>query len=348
VINPDTSIKYVNPAFEKLTGFTLEEIAGTKAPYPWWLEDRKAVRLSGLKDFMGGGDKISEQIIQNRNGEHFLIELNMVRVMHNGIFKYYLAHWNDVTEQRKAEEALRESEIKYRDLLDNTSDLIQSVKPDGHFRYVNNGWKQALGYDEDEISKMSVFDILHPDCLKHYKMLFQKMKSGEDIGRITTTFISKNGNKIIVQGNVTGKHANGELVYTRGIFRDITKSKYLEEQMFRLSSAVSMTTDCIIITDFDAKIIDVNHKMLEMYGVDGKEELIGRHFLEIIAPAERMTVNMDVREIIEKGSLECREYNMLSKQGREFRVQMSTSLVRNADGKPMGMVRVGRELEKPT
>jgi two-component system NtrC family sensor kinase len=114
--------------------------------------------------------------------------------------------------------------------------------------------------------------------------------------------------------------------------------------MFRLSSAVSMSTDCIVITDFDAKIIDVNQKTLEMYGADSKEELVGKHFLELIIPAEREMVNTDVKEIIEKGYLECREYKIISKQGREFPTQMSTSLVRDADGKPMGMVRVGREL----
>jgi PAS domain S-box-containing protein len=143
---------------------------------------------------------------------------------------------------------------------------------------------------------------------------------------------------------MTGKYVNGELIYTRSIFRNITKSKYLEEQMFRLSSAVSMSTDCMVITDLDAKIIDANQKILEMYGADSKEELLGKHFLELIVPAERVKVSMDVSEIMEKGSLECQEYNMVSKQGSRFPVQMSTSLVRDADGKPMGMVRVGREL----
>jgi two-component system NtrC family sensor kinase len=101
-----------------------------------------------------------------------------------------------------------------------------------------------------------------------------------------------------------------------------------------------------VITDFDARITDVNGRTLEIYGAESKEELIGRHFLELIVPSERAAVNSDVSEIIEKGHLECREYKMVSKDGTKFPVQMSTSLVRNADGKPMGMVRVGRELSR--
>ena len=83
-----------------------------------------------------------------------------------------------------------------------------------------------------------------------------------------------------------------------------------------------------------------------MYGADSKEELIGRHFLELVAPAQRVMVNMDVREIVERGYLECREYNIISKNGREIPVQMSSSLVKTADGEPLGMVRVGREVSK--
>jgi PAS domain S-box-containing protein len=343
-INPDTSIRYVNAAFEKLTGFTLAEIAGRKIPHPWWPEEKEEEISASIKETLAIGSRRLERMFQKKNGELFWVDMNMVPIICNETLKYYLANWVDITEHKKAEEKLQESEEKYRDLLDNTSELIQSVTPDGRFRYVNNGWRQALGYSDNEISNLRVSDIIHPDCLEHYNMVFQNIRPGGDIGRINTTFVSKNGSKIIVEGNVTGRYVNGELVYTRGIFRDITRSKYLEEQMFRLSSAVSMATDCIVITDFDAKIIDVNQKTLEMYGADSKEELIGRHFLELIVPAERLKVNIDVSEIIEKGSLECRQYNIVSKQGREFPVQMSTSLVRDADGKPMGMVRVGREL----
>ena len=253
----------------------------------------------------------------------------------------------DTTERKRTEEALKEAENKYRDLLDNTNELIQSVTPDGRFRYVNNGWKQALGYSDEEIANLRVFSIVHPDYLENYRKIFKKIKAGEDVGQIKTAFISKNGSKMVVEGNVTCKCLDGELVYTRSILRDITENKYLEDQMFRLSSAVSMSTDYIVITDFDANIIDINQKTLDMYGADSKDELLGRHFLELIYPAQRGMVNDDVAKVIEKGSLECREYTMISKQGQQYPVQVSTSLVRDADGKPMGMVRVGRELSNP-
>jgi len=346
VINPDTSVRYVNQSFVDANGWTFDEAVGQRVPYPWWPEEGREELLEGFKLAMEQGSGQGEVIARKKNGEHYWISMNWTTVKHDGEPQFMLVNSTDITERKQAEEALVEAEKKYRDLLDNTNELIQSVTPDGYFRYVNNGWKQVLGYSDDDIANLTVYDIIHPDYLQSYKMMFENINPGEDIGQVNLALISKNGNRIIVEGNITCKFENDELVYTRSIYRDITKNRYLEEQMFRLSSAVSMSTDCIVITDFDAKIIDINQKTLEMYGANSKDELVGKHFLELITPAERVMVNMDVKEIMEKGSLECREYSIVSKNGREFPMQMSTSLVRNAEGKPMGMVRVGRELDK--
>ncbi len=346
VINPDTSIRYVNPAFEETNGWTSDEVIGMKVPYPWWPEESREEFKAGFMEAMKQGSGQGEVIAQKKNGEQYWLALKWASITRDGELAYLLINSIDITQRIQAEEALRESEEKYRDLLDNTNELIQSITPDGRFRYVNKSWLQTMGYNANEVPNRTIFDIIHPDYLEHYQTQFLKIMSGEEIGSLETAFVSKNGSKVIVEGNVTCKFEDGKPVYTRGIFRDITNSKYLEEQMFRLSSAVSMSTDCIVITDSDAKIIDVNSRYLEMYGATSKDELTGRHFLELIAPAERVIVNSDVKELLDKGYLECREYHMISKQGHEFPVKMSTSLVRAADGKPMGIVRVGSELEQ--
>src|SRR5207245_309019 len=65
--------------------------------------------------------------------------------------------------RRQAEEELRRSQEQYRDLLENATDLIQSVRPDGHFLYVNRAWRVALEYTEDEIAGLTIFEVLHAE-----------------------------------------------------------------------------------------------------------------------------------------------------------------------------------------
>ena len=61
---------------------------------------------------------------------------------------------------------------EYQDLCDSSNDLMQSVTPDGHFRYVNNAWRQVLGYRQREIAVMTIWDIIHPEELEHCRSYF--------------------------------------------------------------------------------------------------------------------------------------------------------------------------------
>jgi len=134
-------------------------------------------------------------------------------------------------EQQRAEEALKKSEEKYRDLFENASDLIQSIKPDGSFAYVNRAWRETLGYSEGEIPNLSFRDVIHPDSLAHCEEVFQRVLKGEIVLGVTATFVTKGGRPTEVEGNVNCSFEKGIPVASRGIFRDITKRKKMEEEL---------------------------------------------------------------------------------------------------------------------
>ena len=123
---------------------------------------------------------------------------------------------------------------EYMDFFDNSNDLMQSVTPDGHFRYVNEAWLKTLGYKKNEITDLTIFDIIHPDEIEHCQELFMKVMSGEDVGLVTTTFMTRTGQIIFVEGNVNCHFINGKPAYTRAIFRNITKLKQTERTIKRL------------------------------------------------------------------------------------------------------------------
>ena len=125
----------------------------------------------------------------------------------------------------RAEEALQEREKHYRNFLDNASDLIQSVTPEGRFRYVNRVWRETLGYREDEIPNLSAWDVIHPNHREEFTARLQRALQGESISNLETVFVTKDGRNITVSGSANCRFEGTKPVATRSIFRNITESK---------------------------------------------------------------------------------------------------------------------------
>gem|GEM_PF-1040852 len=124
----------------------------------------------------------------------------------------------------------------------------------------------------------------------------------------------------------------------------ITERKRAEEELVRLSSAVRMSTDSIVIGNLDGKIIDVNEATLKMYGTDDKRDLIGKNSFELIAPEELEKALAGAKEVLEKGYVTNREYHIITKDGGRVPVEMSVAIMKDADGKPIGSVGISRDI----
>ncbi|MBD2776885.1 PAS domain S-box protein [Iningainema sp. BLCCT55] len=133
--------------------------------------------------------------------------------------------------RKSAEEALLESEERYRDLFENANDLIQSVTPYGNFEYVNRACLETLGYSQAEISQMNFFDIVHPDYLSQCRRAFYQAMSGQKLEQVTIAFLTEDGQTIFVEGNISCKFVAGKPVATRGIFRNITRRIQVEKAL---------------------------------------------------------------------------------------------------------------------
>lgn len=141
------------------------------------------------------------------------------------------------------EKKLLEREERYRDLFENTNDIIMLLDEKGCFRYVNRRWHSALGYDVNEIKSLNIFDILDPSCLEHCRNNFEKVLSGKD-ANVEAVFLTKNGDKIIVEGNCNGSLSSGKPIWVRGIFRDITekkKTQLLQEAMYQIANETALS-----------------------------------------------------------------------------------------------------------
>jgi diguanylate cyclase (GGDEF)-like protein/PAS domain S-box-containing protein len=240
----DGKIVYGNPAFCDLMGQPLNNSAPRDFLAIMAAEDRKTV-LEHHNTLLDGGHMANPHTVRIRRGneEQRFAEIAASLIQYKDR-PAILAIMRDMTERKRADEALRESEEKYRDLFENASDLIQSVAPDGRLLYVNRAWLDTLGYHEDEVKNITVFDVIHPDSRQHCSELLQRVMSGENLNKVETVFIKKNGAKIFVEGSINRRMVNGKPISTRAIFRDITERKKLEDSLRQLSYLDGLTGIC--------------------------------------------------------------------------------------------------------
>ena len=120
--------------------------------------------------------------------------------------------------------------------------------------------------------------------------------------------------------------------------------KRAEATLLRLSSAVRTSIDSIVLTDLEGTIVEINDATLAMYGGDDPADLIGQSAFALIAPDDRARAVAGMMEVLEKGYLKEREYQVLRKDGRTIPVEMSVSLVNDAAGAPIGFAGISRDL----
>jgi len=172
------------------------------------------------------------------NSRYYNVVGTPVKDDHGNITMAVLVYM-DITERILAEEALRKSEERYRDLFENANDLIQCIGPDGSFLYVNRAWCETLGYSLEEVPDLTIFDIIHPEC-SECGSEFKNVVFGEKAGRVEAKFITRDGREIIVEGNISNILEGDRSVGTRGIFRDITEKRETDEKLLKAEKIESL------------------------------------------------------------------------------------------------------------
>jgi|GEM_PF-883971 len=278
MINPDTSIRFVNPAMERLTGFSSAEIAGTKIPYPWWPDElRERVGEDFQKAFQDGADKL-EELFRKKNGEQFWAEIVSIPVTFDGEFKYYLSNLVDVTERKRAEEALRESEEFSSSLLNNSPNPIIVISPDTSIKFVNPAMEGLTGFSPAELVGTKPPYPWWPDEMRaEIDEIFQKAVQGgadkaEGVGR------KKTGERFWVEVTFTSIIRDGGIKYYLINWVDITERKLTEEALRESeefsSSLLNNSPNPIIVINPDHSLEFVNPALERLTGFSSAE-LIG-------------------------------------------------------------------------
>jgi PAS domain S-box-containing protein len=239
-VTPDGTFLYVNRAWREALGYNEQDIARLKLMDI--VDEPYRERCRHIFKCLLDGQPLdrNETIFVGKHGGKIVVEGSCRTRVKDGRPVAMTGIFRDISERTRNELALRESERRYRDLFENAHDLIQIVRPDGRLLYVNKAWRQTFGYSEEEIEGLSIFDLISPDCHDHCQQLFTQVISEEDVHYIDTVFVSKEGRKIIIEGNACCKFQDGKPVSTQCIFHDVTEKKKMEEELLKAQKLESV------------------------------------------------------------------------------------------------------------
>ncbi|MBK7866427.1 MAG: PAS domain S-box protein [Ignavibacteriales bacterium] len=164
-----------------------------------------------------------------------LFERDYIPIFVQSIYKGHLWAYRDITARKAADRQLRESEFKYRQIIENASDIIYSATIKGDFTFVNPKGEQLSGYSLEELMKMNYLQLVHPEDKAKVREHYLQQISGQ----IENTYLefrmtTKNGNTLWVGQNVRLNISAGKLLGLHAVARDITESKSLNAEIDRL------------------------------------------------------------------------------------------------------------------
>jgi two-component system NtrC family sensor kinase len=309
VINPDTSVRYVNPAWERLNGWTLSEVVGIKAPYPWWSkefgEDFVPTYLEAIRQPAGRG----EIAALKKNGETYWIDMNWVSVTEDGEFQYAIVNSVDINERKKAEE-------KRQAILQTALDGFWICDLNGKFLEVNDSYCTMIGYTREELLKMAIKDIEATEKPEETSQRINRViKHGGD--RFETKHRCKDGSIINIEISVNYHNiGEGQLtVFVRDITEQKNVEKALRESEEKFSKAFRTSPEIIAITAVkDGRYIDINDSFTLTTGYS-REEVLGKTSVDLRIWAKTDDRLKMLKVLQKKGRVRNLEFDMRMKSG---------------------------------
>jgi len=269
IVEEDMTISFANAQFMKLTGYSRDEVEGKKK----WTDFVEKTDLERM---------VAQHRLRRRNESAASRNYEFVLVRKDGTLRDIdltvclipgtnrtVASMLDITERKRADNELRESERRYRQLIDQAADGIFLVSPQGDFLLVNRKFCEMLGYTEAELLRLNVVDTYPEELRELARSRIKRVNDGENM-TFERPVKRKDGSTFLAELSVI-RLENRKI---QGIIHDITERKKAEEELRRLSIAIEQAAEDIIITDTEGVIQYVNPAFEKITGYT-RQEAIG-------------------------------------------------------------------------
>jgi PAS domain S-box-containing protein len=275
VIENDGKIAFINSFAEKTLGWTFAELKGKNFFSIFVPTDDIPARKEAFEIALKNGGVFDQKVrtFLTRTGQIRSVQMNTTIFSTEGEqITAMTIIGEDVTERKVTADALSRSNAQLQDLVDNTSDLIQIISMDGRFLFVNRAWREILGFQSDEVAKLNIRDIVHPDFLEETYEKFNKIERGERIPDFETVFRRKDGRRIYLSGSVNCRFENDLPVAFRCILHNSTSKVRAERAQNLYYSIAQATIQSANLDDFYKSIhqelgtlIDVKNFFIAQY-----------------------------------------------------------------------------------
>ncbi len=345
-------ITYVNKRFELESGYLREEIIGKNGLQLGWfsadttkyLAERMAARLTG------DPAKHWETRFKCKDGHWIWIELEGKILRRSGVPVGFQIIATNITERKQAEEALRRSEERYRTILEEMGDGYFEIDLAGNVTFANDALINLLGYSREEITGMN-FRALRPKeeveaVFKAYNCMY---KTGEPLRNFPSEIVCKDGSHVFAESSAFPiRNDRGEIVGFRGVRRDVTARKQMEEALRyseeKYRTILEEMEDAYFEVDLGGHLTFVNNSLCRDLGYS-KEELMGKSYKDFTAQEDIESVFRVFNEVYQTGvPNKGFAWKTIQRDGTYGFAETSISLLRNGQGETIGFRGVGRDV----
>jgi PAS domain S-box-containing protein len=348
VTNENLEVKYMNPVAEYLTGWAIESSMDRKLDEVYKVIDEETRETlvnsakRSLQDNTITGLAHSALLITREGKEIPIDDTASPMRDDDGKVNGVVLIFQDISERKIAENTIKENERRYRNLFDNATDAIFVESLSGEILSVNNEACNLLGYTKNDLYRTKLSEIVTNEFYEKLPEIVETLKL-KGIYTSETKHKRKDGQWLDVEVRMSLIKVLDEDVI-QVFVDDITELKKSREQVNILAHAIKSISECVSITDLNEKIIFINDAFIQTYGYTF-EELKGKSLNIIRSQKNTKDIIKEIHEETKKNGWQGELINR-SKDGREFPIILSTSIIRNDQGKPIAYIGVAVDISE--
>ncbi|MBN1664540.1 MAG: PAS domain S-box protein [Deltaproteobacteria bacterium] len=343
---------FVNDALCRIHGCPREELLGmNNRQYTDEKNAGKAFDAFNLIFNTGQKGSLFDYEIIRKDGTKRQIEISASLIKDTaGSPKGFRGITRDVTERMRMEEALRQSEERYRTIIESIEDGYVEVDLAGNWTFVNDVICEHMKYPREELIGMD-FHKLHTEksAKNTTKAFINVYQTGKPLKSLEIEGVRKDGTIGDYELSVSlMKDANGQSIGFRCISRDITERKKMEEDLRhseeRYRSIIEQMADGYFEADFEGRICFVNDAECRNLGYT-REEIVGKAADLFMDETSLLALIQVFREVYRtKNPVTAYDVEITKKDGTKGIHEISVSLIQNAQGEPLGFRGIARDI----